>query len=83
MARHGLTQLPRKAAAHTGHQAPTYRKCFDAAVAARFPAEFANNRWTWDEADLDLIVNALGMGQSSSSNGTTCAPRDAADRVSA
>ncbi len=61
MARFGLTQLPRKVSEHTGHQAPTYRKCFDGAVGARFPAEFANNRWTWDDADLDVIARALGM----------------------
>ncbi len=61
MARFGLTQLPRKVFEHTGHQAPTYRKCFDGAVGARFPAEFANNRWTWDDADLDVIARALGM----------------------
>jgi len=68
MARFGLTQLPRKVSEHTGHQAPTYRKCFDGAVAARFPAEFANNRWTWDDADLDVIARALGMVPSTGTN---------------
>ncbi len=61
MARYGLTQLPRKVAEHTGLPAPTYRKCFDGAVGARFPAEFAGNRWTWDESDLDAIARGLGM----------------------
>ena len=61
MARFGLTLMPRKVAVHTGQQAPTYRKCFDGAVGAKFPAEFANNRWTWDDGDLDEIARGLGM----------------------
>ena len=61
MARIGLTQLPRRLADHTGQIAPTYRRCFDYAVANRFPAEFANSRWTVDEADLDKAAVALGM----------------------
>ncbi len=75
MARFGLTQLPRKVSEHTGHQAPTYRKCFDNAVAARFPAEFANNRWTWDDADLDVIARALGMASASEASTLTRANR--------
>ncbi len=63
MARIGLTQLPRRLAEHTGQPAPTYRRCFDAAVADRFPAEFAGNRWTVDEADLERIAAGLGMIQ--------------------
>ncbi len=61
MARLGLTQLPRKLAEHTHQPAPTYRKCFDGAVSDRFPAKFANSRWTVDEADLDQIAAAMGM----------------------
>ncbi len=75
MARFGLTQLPRKVSEHTGHQAPTYRKCFDNAVAARFPAEFANNRWTWDDADLDAIARALGMVSASEASAPARANR--------
>ena len=59
MACFGLTHLPRKVADHTGLPAPTYRKCFDGAVGARFPAEFAGNRWTWDDGDLDAIAEGL------------------------
>ena len=61
MDRLGLTQLPRRLAEHTGQQAPTYRRCFDFAVENRFPAEFAGNRWTVSENDLDVIARALGM----------------------
>jgi len=61
MARIGLTKLPRRLTDHTGQTAPTYRRCFDYAVGNRFPAEFANSRWTVDEADLDQIAAALGM----------------------
>ena len=61
MARIGLTQLPRRLADHTGQAAPTYRRCFDYAVGARFPAEFANSRWTVDEGDMDVIAVALGL----------------------
>ncbi len=61
MARIGMTLLPRRLAEHTGQPAPTYRRCFDYGVGARFPAEFVNNRWTVDEADLDVIALALGM----------------------
>ncbi len=57
----GLTQLPRKLAEHTGQPAPTYRKCFDGAVGARFPAEFANSRWTVNLDDLDVIASAMGL----------------------
>ena len=61
MERIGLTQLPRRLATHTGQPAPTYRRCFDAAVANKFPAEFSGNRWTVSTADLDVIAAALGM----------------------
>lgn len=83
MARFGLTQLPRKASAHTGQQAPTYRRCFDLAVAARFPAEFANNRWTWDDADLDVIARALGMVPAAEIGKPTHAPRAAVEHAAA
>jgi hypothetical protein len=58
--RFGLTQLPRKLSEVTG-KSSTYRQCFDAAVNGRFPAQFANSRWTVDEADLPQIAAALGM----------------------
>ena len=61
MAQFGLTQMPRAVAAHTGQPAPTYRKCFDGAVSAKFPAVFTNNRWLWDDGDLDAIARGLGM----------------------
>ena len=61
MNRIGLTSLPRRLVEHTGLAAPTYRRCFDFAVACRFPAELNGGRWTVDEADLDLIAAALGM----------------------
>ncbi len=61
MARIGLTQLPRKLAEHTGQAAPTYRRCFDAAVEARIPAEFAGSRWTVDEVDVPQIAVAMGL----------------------
>ncbi len=61
MARIGLTQLPRQLAEHTGQPAPTYRKCFNAAVEARIPAQFAGNRWTVDDADVAQIATAMGL----------------------
>ena len=61
MARIGLTQLPRRLAEHTGQAAPTYRRCFDAAVEARIPAEFAASRWTVEEADVPQIAVAMGL----------------------
>lgn len=61
MARIGLTRLPRKLAEHTGQPAPTYRKCFDAAVEARIPAEFAGSRWTVDDTDVPQIAEAMGL----------------------
>lgn len=61
MARLGLTQLPRKLAEHTGQAAPTYRRCFDAAVEARIPAEFSGSRWSVDEADVPQIAVAMGL----------------------
>ncbi len=61
MARFGLTQLPRKLAEHTGQAAPTYRRCYDAAVEARIPADFAGSRWSFDEADVPQIAVALGL----------------------
>ena len=61
MARFGLALMPRAASKHTGKAGPTYRKCYDAAVSGKVPAEFIDNRWTWDDGDLDAIVRGLGM----------------------
>ena len=61
MARIGLTQLPRRVAEYTGKTAPTYRRCFDAAVNARIPASFENSRWSVDDGDVPQIAEALGM----------------------
>ena len=61
MARHGLSQLPRKLVEHTGQPAAKYRQCYEAAVEARIPAMFGNGRWTWDDGDIDQIAAAFGM----------------------
>ncbi len=71
MTRIGLTLLPRKLAELTGLPAPTYRKCYDAATGVRIPAEFADNRWTVNEADLPTIAVALGLTGTKSVSATT------------
>lgn len=61
MARTGLTRLPRRLAEHTGKPAPAYRRVWDAAVGGRFPAEFEGNRWSFNDDDLDVIAEAMGL----------------------
>ena len=52
--RYGLPLLPRVTGA-------PYRRCYDAAVNGKIPAEFAHNRWTWDDSDLEEIIRGLGV----------------------
>ena len=63
MVRITLTLLPRRVRnhIHAHGNLPTYRQCYNAAVNGLFPAEFACNRWTVDEADLDIVAKALGL----------------------
>lgn len=42
-------------------EAPSYRRFFDYAVNARIPAEFINNRWKFNEADLDEIARTFQL----------------------
>ena len=87
MARIGMTLLPRRVAEHTNRpqdQVPGYRTFFNAAVAGRFPAELANNRWSVDEADLPKVATAMGL---SAAKPAATAPRTsrkaASDRIAA
>ena len=67
MARIGMTLLPRRVQQYVFDthnvtvEPPSYRALFNAAVAGRFPAELANNRWTVDEADLPKVAEAFKL----------------------
>jgi hypothetical protein len=56
-----LTQLPRKVAEATGAPAPNPRKLYNMTVGAKWPAEQINGRWHIAEADLPMVVEALGL----------------------
>ena len=62
MERKPLVLLPATLSDAGFDETPTYRQCYDAALARRIPASrSAKGRWTFDPADLELIAQGLGL----------------------
>jgi hypothetical protein len=57
-----LPQLPRELTAHTGQQAPSYRRLYTLVLDGRLPATQVNGRHHVRAADVPAIVEALGLG---------------------
>jgi hypothetical protein len=61
MQRLPLTDLPR-VLIEAGYESPTYRRLYELALSARFPAKRnVAGRWTFAVDDLPQIADALGL----------------------